>query len=136
MKLLRRWKLKKQGLKTAVKRKTDEKHPLVHAFDSGILARDLTALILIGLLILLMVAGGYYTQRKLSQGQSVNEDIRSSIDFRYWDDEATQRLREQEANKIQEIFRLDLPNIKLTIDDVRDEISGVIDSDTQLTTEM
>jgi len=134
MKLFRRRKLKKLGIKKPAKRKSDQKHPLVQVFERGVLARNITMLLSVILMTLLLVAGGHYRRPKLSLGQTVEEDIRTSIDFRYKDENETRRLQEERAKQIPKLYRADLTKIRLVIGDIRKKVSeaaGTTASDTQ-----
>ncbi len=134
MKLWRRRKLKKLGLKKSVKRKSDEKHPVVRVFERGVLARSLTMLLSMALMTLLLVAGGHYRRPKLSLGQTLDEDIRTSVDFRYKDENETRRLREERAKQIPRFYSIDLTRIRFVIEDIRKktaQTAKATDSDTR-----
>jgi cyclic-di-AMP phosphodiesterase PgpH len=134
MKILKRWKLRKIGLKKAVKRKTEEKHPILNKLEYSSLTRYLTMLGSVVVIILLLVAGKYYAQPKLSQGQTAHEDVLSSIDFRYKDNEKTSQLREKRALEIPQLFSLDQDRIHTAlskISRVKNELLKATTSDTE-----
>ena len=138
MKILKRWKLRKIGLKKAVKRKTEEKHPILNKLEYSSLTRYLTMLGSVVVIILLLVAGKYYAQPKLSQGQTAHEDVLASVDFRYKDNEKTDQLREEMAAGIPQLFSLDQERIKTALSKIkrtREELLKATAADTEKTGE-
>jgi len=117
--LWKRWKLKKIGLKKTAKRKTEQKHPILSALEGSVLTRNLTMLGSVVIIVVLLVAGRYYVQPKLSQGQTARVDVTSSIDFRYKDVEKTQQIRDLRAAGIPQLYRLDMAKIKAVLSEIR-----------------
>jgi len=115
-KVLRKRRLKRRGLSMGVKRKTGDKPSLVSHFESSAFARAETGLAFIVLAVLIVCSGGYYYWPRLTVGESAMEDVYASIDFTFRDDARTELLRQEAAQKIPVIYKLDESRVTADLD--------------------
>lgn len=111
-------KLKKRGLSIGVKRKTGETRPVVSYFQGSILSRTLTGTTFVALAALIVHSGGYYRWPRLTIGDRAVEDIYASIGFTFRDDAKTESLRQEAAQKMPLVYRLDKDLVMNDVDEL------------------
>ena len=114
--IFRRRKLKKQGLLAGVKRKTGQKKAILHYLESSPFPRFVTGLAFVSLAVLIIWAGGYYYWPRLTVGQRAMEDVYASIEFTFRDDVKTEQLKQEAAQRVPTIYRLDETHVAADLD--------------------
>jgi len=109
-------KLKKRGLSVGVKRKTGETRRFVNYFESSRLPRVVTGVAFVVLAVLIIWAGGYYYWPRLTVGQRAMEDAYASVNFTFRDDAKTDQLRQEAAQRIRSVYKLDENRIRTDLD--------------------
>ncbi len=113
---LRIRKLKKRGLSIGIKRKTGETRRVVSFFQASTFSRTLTGIAFVALAAVVVHSGGYYHWPRLTIGDRAVEDTYASIGFTFRDDAKTQSLRQQAAQKMPPVYRLDETLIAADLD--------------------
>jgi len=99
-----------------VKRKTGETPSFLSFFQVSAVARAATALLFVSLVVLILQSGGYYYWPRLTVGESALEDVYASIDFTFRDDAKTESQRQEEAQRVPTVYKLDERRVAQDLD--------------------
>ena len=99
-----------------VKRKTGETPSFLSFFQVSAVARAATAVVFVSLAVLIISSGGYYYWPRLTVGESALEDVYASIDFTFRDDAKTESKRQEKAQRVPTVYKLDERRVAQDLD--------------------
>ncbi len=122
-KVLKKRKLRRRGLSIGIKRKTGEKPGFLSYFEVSPISRAGTGIAFVALAVLIIWSGGYYYRPRLTVGEKAVQDVYASAEFTFRDDEKTESLRQQAAQRIPTVYKLVERRVAEDLDEVIARVS-------------